>query len=123
MAVALRRTLPPTNSLVVFEAAARHMNFTRAAEELSVTQSAVSRQVQLLAGPAENPIPSSVQGCDVAVRIAGADEVALEVESQFGVPIGVHGALGANVHLGARAGILSDPASLWPSRPAVNRRG
>jgi LysR family transcriptional regulator, glycine cleavage system transcriptional activator len=48
MAVALRRTLPPTNSLVVFEAAARHMNFTRAAEELSVTQSAVSRQVQLL---------------------------------------------------------------------------
>ena len=41
-------SLPPTNSLVVFEAAARHMNFTRAAEELSVTQSAVSRQVQLL---------------------------------------------------------------------------
>ena len=48
MAVALRRTLPPTNSLVVFEAAARYTNFTRAAEELSVTQSAVSRQVQLL---------------------------------------------------------------------------
>ncbi|MFO1090074.1 MAG: transcriptional regulator GcvA [Hyphomicrobiales bacterium] len=48
MAVALRRVLPPTNSLVVFEAAARHRNFTRAAEELSVTQSAVSRQIQLL---------------------------------------------------------------------------
>ncbi len=48
MAVALRKTLPPTNSLVVFEAAARHMNFTRAASELSVTQSAVSRQIQLL---------------------------------------------------------------------------
>jgi LysR family glycine cleavage system transcriptional activator len=48
MAVALRRSLPPTNSLVVFEAAARHMNFTRAAEELAVTQSAVSRQIQLL---------------------------------------------------------------------------
>lgn len=48
MAVALRRSLPPTNSLVVFEAAARHMNFTRAAEELTVTQSAVSRQIQLL---------------------------------------------------------------------------
>ncbi|NNE22900.1 MAG: transcriptional regulator GcvA [Rhizobiales bacterium] len=48
MAIALRNTLPPTNSLVVFEAAARHRNFTRAAIELSVTQSAVSRQIQLL---------------------------------------------------------------------------
>jgi LysR family glycine cleavage system transcriptional activator len=48
MAIALRSTLPPTNSLVVFEAAARHRNFTRAAEELDVTQSAVSRQIQLL---------------------------------------------------------------------------
>ena len=42
------RSLPPTNALVVFEAAARHTNFTRAAEELAVTQSAVSRQIQLL---------------------------------------------------------------------------
>ena len=48
MAIALRHTLPPTNSLVVFEAAARHHNFTRASEELQVTQSAVSRQIQLL---------------------------------------------------------------------------
>jgi LysR family glycine cleavage system transcriptional activator len=45
----LRRKLPPVNSLVVFEAAGRHLNFTRAAEELALTQSAVSRQVQLLA--------------------------------------------------------------------------
>lgn len=48
MAGLLRTALPPTNSLVVFEAAARHMNFTRAARELDVTQSAVSRQIQLL---------------------------------------------------------------------------
>ena len=48
MAVALRKHLPPTNALVVFEAAGRHMNFTRAARELDVTQSAVSRQIQLL---------------------------------------------------------------------------
>ena len=48
MAVALRKHLPPTNALVVFEAAGRHMNFTRAAKELDVTQSAVSRQIQLL---------------------------------------------------------------------------
>lgn len=44
----LRTRLPPANSLVVFEAAARHLNFTRAASELSVTQAAVSRQIQIL---------------------------------------------------------------------------
>ncbi len=44
----LRAKLPPANSLVVFEAAARHLNFTRAAHELNVTQAAVSRQVQIL---------------------------------------------------------------------------
>ena len=44
----LRDRLPPANSLVVYECAARHLSFTRAAEELRVTQAAVSRQVQLL---------------------------------------------------------------------------
>jgi len=44
----LRDRLPPLNSLVVFEAAARHLSFTDAAEELSVTQAAVSRQIRLL---------------------------------------------------------------------------
>lgn len=40
--------LPPLNSIVVFEAAARHLSFTLAAKELNVTQGAVSRQVRLL---------------------------------------------------------------------------
>ena len=44
----LRRQLPPVNSLVVLEAAGRLLNFTRAGEELGLTQSAVSRQIQLL---------------------------------------------------------------------------
>ena len=44
----LRRRLPPVNSLVVLEAAGRQLNFTRAGEELALTQSAVSRQIQLL---------------------------------------------------------------------------
>ena len=34
--------------LLAFEAAARHESYTRAAHELSLTQSAVSRQVQIL---------------------------------------------------------------------------
>ncbi len=44
----LRSKLPPANSLVVFEAAARHLNFTAAARELRVTQAAVSRQIRVL---------------------------------------------------------------------------
>lgn len=40
--------LPPLNSLVAFEAAARHLSFTLAAQELNVTQGAISRQVRLL---------------------------------------------------------------------------
>src|SRR6185312_2064582 len=40
--------LPPLNALKAFEAAARHESFTRAAEELCVTQGAVSHQVKAL---------------------------------------------------------------------------
>jgi len=42
------RSLPPLSAVRVFEAAARHENFTAAAAELSVTQAAVSYQVSLL---------------------------------------------------------------------------
>jgi len=42
------RRLPPLNPLKAFEAAARHLSLTLAADELHVTQVAVSRQVKLL---------------------------------------------------------------------------
>src|SRR5258705_13938984 len=42
------RRLPPLNALKAFEAAARNESFTRAAEELCVTQGAVSHQVKAL---------------------------------------------------------------------------
>jgi len=42
------RTLPSLDLLRGFEAAARHLSFTRAADELFVTQSAVSRQIKAL---------------------------------------------------------------------------
>ncbi len=42
------RTLPPLDLLRGFDAAARHLSFTRAAAELFLTQSAVSRQIQAL---------------------------------------------------------------------------
>src|SRR4029450_5757266 len=39
-----------------FEAAARHLSFTRAAEELSLTQSAVSREIKTLEGQLGQPL-------------------------------------------------------------------
>ena len=42
--------LPPLNGLRSFEAAARHLSFTRAADELCVTPGAVSQQVKSLEG-------------------------------------------------------------------------
>ncbi len=44
----MSRRLPPLYALRAFEAAARHSSFTRAAEELSITQSAVSRHIRTL---------------------------------------------------------------------------
>jgi LysR family transcriptional regulator of beta-lactamase len=42
----MARAPVPLNALKAFEAAARHLSFTRAAEELNVTQAAVSHQVK-----------------------------------------------------------------------------
>ena len=44
----MRRRLPSPIALRAFEAAARHMSFTRAGEELGVTQAAISHQVKTL---------------------------------------------------------------------------
>ena len=40
--------LPPLKSLQAFESAARHLSFTRAAQELNVTPGAISQQIRLL---------------------------------------------------------------------------
>lgn len=42
------KRIPPLGSVRAFEAAARHLNFTRAAEELNMTQAAVSWQIKAL---------------------------------------------------------------------------
>jgi len=44
----MARPLPPLNSIRAFEIAARHLNFSRAAEDAGVTQGAISKQILLL---------------------------------------------------------------------------
>jgi len=46
----MRRKIPSTQALACFEAAARHESYTRAAEELAMSQGAVSRQIAALEG-------------------------------------------------------------------------
>ena len=51
-----RKHLPPLNLLVAFEAAARLLSFTAAANELNLTQAAVSRQIRLLEESLGHPL-------------------------------------------------------------------
>lgn len=44
----MKRRLPPLHALRVFEVAARHLSFSKAADELCVTNAAISHQVRLL---------------------------------------------------------------------------
>ncbi|MBT5780974.1 MAG: transcriptional regulator GcvA [Rhodospirillaceae bacterium] len=44
----MSRRLPPLNAVRAFEAAARHLSFTHAADELNVTQAAISHQIKTL---------------------------------------------------------------------------
>lgn len=44
----MRRKIPSMEALIAFEAAARHESFTRSADELALTQSAVGRQIACL---------------------------------------------------------------------------
>lgn len=51
-----RRQVSSLSALATFEAAARVLGFTRAAEELGVTQAAVSRQIKLLEAELNTPL-------------------------------------------------------------------
>ena len=48
--------LPPLNALKAFEAAARRLSFTKAAEELNVTPGAISQQIRQLEDYAGTPL-------------------------------------------------------------------
>lgn len=67
-------TLPPLAAIRVFEAAARHLSFTRAAEELGMTQAAVSYQIKVLEERVGAPLflrrPREVVLTDAGQRLA-----------------------------------------------------
>ena len=67
-----RRHLPDLRVLQTFEQSARHGNFTRAAEELALTQSAVSRQIRELEEQIGKPLFERAPGRVVLTR-AGED--------------------------------------------------
>jgi LysR family glycine cleavage system transcriptional activator len=69
----MRRVLP-LRALQAFEAAARHLSFVRAAEELHVTPAAVSQQIKLLEDHVGQPL--FLRGTTLALTLAGKTALA-----------------------------------------------
>lgn len=74
--------LPPLAAIRVFESASRHASFTRAAEELGMTQAAVSYQIKLLEERVGAPLflrkPRQVELTELGKRLAPAINDAFE---------------------------------------------
>lgn len=72
----MNNQLPPLSAIRVFEAAARHASFTKAAAELGMTQAAVSYQIKVLEERIGSPLflrrPRQVALTDVGQRLAPA---------------------------------------------------
>jgi DNA-binding transcriptional LysR family regulator len=70
----VRRRIPSIEALIAFEAAARHQSFTRSADELALTQSAVGRQIagleEYLGVPLFNRIKKRLSLTDVGQAYA-----------------------------------------------------
>jgi LysR family glycine cleavage system transcriptional activator len=86
---ARRPALPPLSAIRVFEAAARHLSFTVAAEELGMTQAAVSYQVKLLETRLDTPLfwrtTRRVSLTEAGRRLASASTEAFTIlRSAFG---------------------------------------
>lgn len=75
--------LPPMSAIRVFEAAARHQSFTRAAEELGMTQAAVSYQMRMLEDRIGAPLfvrlPRQVELTERGRQLAPAVTEAFEI--------------------------------------------
>jgi len=98
----LRFKLPPLNSLVIFEAAARHLSFTLAGEELRISREAVSRQIKALETYIDEELTtliSDIDGSEAAPTTAFQrviQRAAIHVQSSGRTEV-----TGANVLVGA----------------------
>jgi DNA-binding transcriptional LysR family regulator len=101
----MRRKIPSLQALACFDAAARHESYTRAAQELALTQGAVSRQITALEEFVGVPlfrrtrhgVVLTERGADYAAQIAprlhGLEQDTLDVMSPQG--------RGGSIHLAA----------------------
>ena len=75
--------LPPLTALRAFEAVARHLSFTRAAEELGMTQAAVSYQIKILEERVGAPLflrrPRQIALSETGARLAPDVSVAFDM--------------------------------------------
>lgn len=93
---AVRRTLPPLNSLRAFEAAARHLSLSKAASELNVSRGAVSQQIKLL----ERHLNESLflrQGSQIALTDPALHFLTLLTSTFDNLQMGTQGLFGQNV--------------------------
>ena len=75
----MRRKIPSLQALACFDAAARHQSYTRAAQELALTQGAVSRQIGALEGfvgvalfqRTRHGVALTERGAEYAQQVAG----------------------------------------------------
>ena len=91
----MRPRLPPLNNLKAFEAAARHESFTRAAEELCVTQGAVSQQVKALEGGSFKLFNRERQR--LVITEAGRDYLAVMRDALDSIAVGTGGCFSARM--------------------------
>jgi LysR family transcriptional regulator, glycine cleavage system transcriptional activator len=79
----MSRNLPPLSAVRVFEAAARHLSFTRAAAELGMTQAAVSYQIKVLEARVGAPLflrgKRKLTLSEAGQRMAGPSTEALDL--------------------------------------------
>ncbi len=103
----MRRKIPASHSLLCFDATARHRSLTRAAVELSLTQSAVSRQILALEEylgvtlfkRTRHGMELTAVGADYAARVAQRLG-ALEQDTQDIMGAGVPGGLVRGIQAG-----------------------
>lgn len=102
--------LPPLNALKAFDAAARHLSFTRAALELCVTQAAVSQQIKNLEADLGRPVFRRV-GRALLLTDAGQELAKITQEAFARLSSGV-----ARLRAQAESGVLT--VTVMPSLAA-----